>query len=52
MLMRKKQFVEYAHRLKVIGLDRTDRFAQPVLDLLGDAIGDSSVDAHGNAAGS
>ena len=52
MLMRKKQFVEYAHRLKVIGLDRTDRFAQPVLDLLGDAIGDSSVDAHGNASGS
>ena len=36
MLMRRKQFIEYSHRLEVIGLDRKDRFAQPVLDLLGD----------------
>ena len=37
MLMRKKQFVEYAHRLEVIGLDRSDRFAPEVLALVEDA---------------
>ncbi|MYA02077.1 MAG: hypothetical protein F4038_03280 [Chloroflexi bacterium] len=36
MLMRKKQFVEYAHRLEVIGLDRSDRFGPEVLELVGE----------------
>ncbi len=34
MLMRKKQFVEYAHRLEVIGLDRSDRFGAEVRELV------------------
>lgn len=37
MQMRRKQMVEYAHRLKVVGLDRTGRMAPELIELLGDA---------------
>lgn len=36
MQMRRKQMVEYAHRVKVVGLDRTDRMAPELRELLGD----------------
>jgi hypothetical protein len=35
MQMRRKQFIEYSHRLKVIGLDRSERMAPELLELLG-----------------
>ncbi len=35
--MRRKQFLEYAHRCKVIGIDRTERMAPEIRELLGDA---------------
>ncbi len=34
--MRRKQMIEYAHRAKVVGLDRTDRMAPELRELLGD----------------
>ena len=36
MQMRRKQMIEYAHRAKVVGLDRTDRMAPELRELLGD----------------
>ena len=36
MQMRRKQMVEYSHRLKVVGLDRSERMAPELRELLGD----------------
>jgi hypothetical protein len=34
--MRRKQMIEYAHRAKVVGLDRSERMAPELKELLGD----------------
>ena len=36
MQMRRKQMIEYAHRAKVVGLDRSERMAPELRELLGD----------------
>ncbi len=36
MQMRRKQMIEYSHRLKVVGLDRSERMAPELRELLGD----------------
>ena len=34
--MRRKQMIEYAHRAKVVGLDRSERMAPELKELLGE----------------